>query len=156
MKHNVKNLVLDTISTVSQHLLISGKLHFFSSWMCCTISWNSSGGNKLYSLGPNINSPIFAKLRRGPGQMVEDVLLFVQQPPFQVTAFLQGQGGLQFLLRVLEEYLQQIQGSESGLDTGGWGGVNLTRLHLIIQGSGAGLYTGGWGVARAVIIIMII
>ena len=26
--------------------------------MCCSISWNSSGGNKLYPLGPNINSPI--------------------------------------------------------------------------------------------------
>ena len=26
--------------------------------MCCTISWNSSGGNKLYPLGPNISSPI--------------------------------------------------------------------------------------------------
>lgn len=52
---------------------------------------------------------------------------------------------------MLEDYLQQIQGSESGLDTGGWGGVTLTRLHLIIQGSGAGLDTGGWGGARAVI-----
>ena len=26
--------------------------------MCCIISWKSSGGNKLYPLGPNINSPI--------------------------------------------------------------------------------------------------
>ena len=68
-----------------------------------------------------------------------------------MTGFLPGSGGLQFLHGVLEEYLWQIQSSESGLDTGGWSGVTLTRLHLIIQGTGAGLDTGDWGAARAII-----
>ena len=114
-----------------------------------SISWNSSRGNKLYPLGSNINSPIqvstICQVEEGASSNGGRCSFVCVATSFLSDCFSTKLGRPPVLTWGVGRVFVADPRLEIWSGHWGLGGVNLTRLHLIIQGSGASLDTGGWG-----------